>query len=77
MTTNLAELVGRPPTLNGMKWMSSDGTWVVELIHRTNSNGRDGTGCSSATTASRSARPATGTALHAWASISGTSERLA
>ena len=25
-----------------MRWLSSDGTWVVELIHRTNSNGRDG-----------------------------------
>jgi hypothetical protein len=25
-----------------MRWMSSDGTWVVELVRRTNSTGRDG-----------------------------------
>src|SRR5258708_3598194 len=31
------------PTLGGMRWMSSDGTWVVELVRRTaSSNGRDG-----------------------------------
>ena len=31
------------PTLGGMRWMSSDGTWVVELVRRTASgNGRDG-----------------------------------
>jgi hypothetical protein len=25
-----------------MRWMSSDGQWVVELVRRTASNGKDG-----------------------------------
>ena len=31
------------PTLGAMRWMSSDGQWVVVLVHLTNTgNGRDG-----------------------------------
>jgi hypothetical protein len=32
----------RSPTLGGMRWMSSDGHWTVELVTRTASNGQDG-----------------------------------
>jgi len=46
-TTRLVETVNesfaRAPTLNGMRWMSGDGTWVVDLIQLTGtSDGRDG-----------------------------------